>query len=127
MSGRIASAQVNTTTGRVEAILFGNWSLESGDGAGTNFSANLTRTPLGNDSAGATEFEMGNLRVHSTRQINEIVVLDGRIDITTNGTTIENAAAVIIIRHGMLLVGFEQDTQAAILFKGAPIIGFDEE
>ena len=118
LSGKIASSQFNLTSGEVEAVLFGDWELNS-----TGFAANFTRTPVnGTDSV---EYEMGGLELNSIQEINDSLVMAGTIDVTSNGTEIEDAPITIMIQSGILVVGFDREADASGLFR-IPIIGFAE-
>lgn len=126
LSGKIASTQFNSTSGSIEGVLFGDWSLDSSNGT-TNFFANFTRTPF-NNTGNVIEYKMSNLQLYSVQQINNNLVLQGRIDVSSNGTTaLADVPATIMIQDGILVVGFGRDTQASNLFSGIPIIGFEEE
>lgn len=126
LSGKIASTQFNSTSGSIEGVLFGNWSLDSSNGT-TNFVATFTRTPF-NNTGNVIEYKMSNLQLYSVQQINNNLVLQGRIDVSSNGTTaLADVPATIMIQDSILVVGFGRDTQAGNLFSGIPIIGFEEE
>ena len=116
MSGKIASPQINTTTGEIEAVLFGDWAL-----GGEGFAANFTRTPA--NGTGAVEYEMDDLQLTSIQEINDSLALSGSIDVASNGTRLEDAPVTVIIQSGILVVGFDQGTDAGELFR-VPIIGF---
>jgi hypothetical protein len=118
MAGKIASSQMNLTSGDIEAVLFGDWSLNS-----TGFAANFTLTPA--NGTDVVEYEMGDLQLSSIQEINDSLVLSGSMDIESNSTTMEDAPATILIQSGILVVGFDQGTDAGELFR-IPIIGFAE-
>lgn len=116
MSGKIASSQINTTSGDIEAMLFGDWALD-----GEGFVANFTRTPT--NGTGVVEYEMSGLELRSIQEINDSLVLSGTIDIASNSTELEGAPVTIMVQSGILVVGFDEDADAGELFR-IPIIGF---
>ena len=128
MSGKIASSQVNLANGEVEAVLFGDWSLES-SGDETSFVANFTKTLQSDDST--TDYEVGNLSVHSVQQINDNLVLSGNADIASSNATaaMQDVPITVMInsRDAVLVMSFEKGTPASDLFGGLPIIGVVEE
>src|ERR671921_2189175 len=120
-SGKIASSRLNLTSGEVEAVLFGDWSLNSTSGFGTNF---IYRPSNGSESI---QYGMSGLDVRSVNRINENLVLAGTIDVVSNSRTVlQDAPVTIMIQNGILVLGFEDATEAANLFGGMPIIGFEE-
>jgi hypothetical protein len=120
-SGKIASSRLNLTSGEVEAVLFGNWSLNSTSGFVTNF----TYKP--SNGTGSIEFRMSGLEVHSVNQINNNLVLAGMIDVLSNNSTVlQDAPVTIMIQNGILVVGFENMTEATNVFGGMPIIGYEQ-
>jgi hypothetical protein len=120
-SGKIASSTLNLTTGEVEAVLFGNWSLDGTSG----FVANFTYTPSnGTNSIG---YVMSGLELHSINQINDDLVMAGTIDVASNSTTaLQDTPATIMIQNGILVVGFEKGTETSNLFGGIPILGVEQ-
>ncbi|MFL6524225.1 MAG: hypothetical protein ACJ71B_12205 [Nitrososphaera sp.] len=120
-SGKIASSRLNLTTGEVEAVLFGDWSLNSTSGFVTNF----TYKP--SNGTGSTEYRMSGLNANSVNQINDNLVLAGTIDvISSNRTALQDAPVTIMIQNGILVVGFENATDATNLFGAVPILGFKQ-
>lgn len=120
-SGKIASSSLNLTSGDVEAILFGNWSLDSTSG----FVANFIYEPSNGTSP--ITYEMSGFELQSISRINDDLVMAGIIDIVSNnGNVLQDAPVTIMIQNGILVVGFEEGTQAANLFGGMPIIGFEQ-
>ena len=120
-SGKIASSRLNLTSGEVEAVLFGDWSLNSTSGFVTSF---IYQPSNASDSI---QYGMSGLDVHSVNRINENLVLAGTIDIVSNsGAVLQDAPVTIMIQNGILVVGFEDATEAANLFGGMPIIGFEQ-
>jgi hypothetical protein len=120
-SGKIASSRLNLTTGEVEAVLFGDWSLNSTSGFVTNF----TYKP--SNDTGSTEYRMSGLNANSVNQINDNLVLAGTIDvISSNRTVLQDAPVTIMIQNGILVVGFENATEATNLFGAVPILGFKQ-
>ena len=120
-SGKIASSRLNLTNGEVEAVLFGDWSLNSTSGFVTSF---IYQPSNASDSI---QYGMSGLDVHSVNRINENLVLAGTIDVVSNsGAVLQDAPVTIMIQNGILVVGFEDATEAANLFGGMPIIGFEE-
>ena len=120
-SGKIASSRLNLTTGEVEAVLFGNWSLNSTSGFVTNFTYKPSN---GTDSI---EYRMSGLNANSVNQINDNLVLAGTIDVVSNNRTVlQDAPVTIMIQNGMLVVGFENATETTNLFGAVPIIGFKQ-
>lgn len=116
LSGRIGSSQVNFTSGEVEAVFFGDWSLNL-----TGFAADFTMTPT--NGSGVTEYNMSGLQLHSVQEANSILVLAGTIDVASNGTAAaSNAPVAIMVHEGALFIGFGKDTPAGELFK-VPITG----
>ena len=120
-SGKIASSRLNLTSGEVEAVLFGDWSLNSTSGFVTSF---IYQPSNASDSI---QYGMSGLDVHSVNRINENLVLAGTIDVVSNsGAVLQDAPVTIMIQNGILVVGFEDATEAANLFGGMPIIGFEQ-
>jgi hypothetical protein len=120
-SGKIASSRLNLTSGEVEAVLFGDWSLNSTSGFVTSF---IYQPSNASDSI---QYGMSGLDVHSINRINENLVLAGTIDVVSNsGAVLQDAPVTIMIQNGILVVGFEDATEAANLFGGMPIIGFEQ-
>jgi hypothetical protein len=120
-SGKIASSRLNLTSGEVEAVLFGDWSLDGTSGFVTNF---VYRPSNGSDSI---QYGMSGLGVHSVNRINDNLVLAGTIDIVSNGQTVlQDAPVTIMIQNGILVVGFENTIGTSDLFGGVPIIGFEQ-
>jgi len=120
-SGKIASSRLNLTSGEVEAVLFGDWSLNSTSGFGTNF---IYRPSNGSDSI---HYGMSGLDVRSVNRINENLVLAGTIDVVSNSRTVlQDAPVTIMIQNGILVVGFGNATEATALFGGVPILGFEQ-
>jgi hypothetical protein len=120
-SGKIASSTLNLTSGDVEAVLFGSWSLDSTSG----FVANFTYTPSnGSDPIG---YVISGFELHSINQINDDLVMAGIIDVASNSTTaLQDTPATIMIQNGILVIGFEKGTETSNLFGGIPILGFEQ-
>lgn len=120
-SGKIASSSLNLTSGEVEAVLFGDWSLNGTSGFVTNFAY---RPSNGSDSI---QYGMSGLGVHSVNRINDNLVLAGTIDVVSNSQTVlQDAPVTIMIQNGILVVGFGNTTETSDLFGGIPIIGFEQ-
>jgi hypothetical protein len=120
-SGKIASSRLNLTSGEVEAVLFGDWSLNGTSGFVTNF---VYRPSNGSDSV---QYGMSGLGVHSVNRINDDLVLAGTIDVVLNGQTVlQDAPVTIMIQNGILIVGFGNTIGTSDLFGGIPIIGFEQ-
>jgi hypothetical protein len=120
-SGKIASSSFNLTSGEVEAVLFGDWSLNGTSGFVANF---IYKPSNGTDS---TEYEMSGLELHSINQINDNPVIVGTIDVASNSTAVlQDTPVTIMLQNGILVVGFGEATEAADLFGGIPIIGFEQ-
>jgi hypothetical protein len=120
-SGKIASSRLNLTSGEVEAVLFGDWSLNGTSGFVTNF---VYRPSNGSDSI---QYGMSGLGVHSVNRINDNLVLAGTIDVVSNGQTVlQDAPVTIMIQNGILVVGFGNTIGTSDLFGGVPIIGFEQ-
>lgn len=120
-SGKIASSRLNLTSGEVEAVLFGDWSLNGTSGFVTNF---VYRPSNGSDSI---QYGMSGLEVHSVNRINDNLVLAGTIDVVSNSQTVlQDAPVTIMIQNGILVVGFGNTTETSDLFGGIPIIGFEQ-
>ena len=120
-SGKIASSQLNLTSGEVDAVLFGNWSLNDTAGFITNF---IYRPENG---TAPIEYEMNGLVLRSVSEINDSLVMAGTKDIASNSTTtLQDAPVTIMIQNGILVVGFEKGTEANNLFRGIPILGFEQ-
>ena len=121
LSGKIASSRLNLTSGEVEAVLFGNWSLNGTSG----FVANFIYKPSNDTSP--LEYKMSGLELHSINQINDNLVLGGTIDVTSNSTAaLQDAPVTTMVQNGILAVGFGNATEASNLFGGIPIIGFEQ-
>lgn len=120
-SGKIASSTLNLTSGEVEAVLFGDWSLNSASG----FVANFTYKP--SNGTGPIEYEMSGLELHSINQINDDLLMAGTIDVASNSTTaLQDTLVTIMIQNGILIVGFEKGTATSNLFGGIPILGVEQ-
>lgn len=120
-SGKVASSRLNLTSGEVEAVLFGDWSLNGTSGFVTNF---VYRPSNGSDSI---QYVMSGLEVHSVNRINDNLVLAGTIDVVSNSQTVlQDAPVTIMIQNGILVVGFGNTTETSDLFGGIPIIGFEQ-
>jgi hypothetical protein len=120
-SGKIASSRLNLTSGEVEAVLFGDWSLNGTSGFVDNF--------IYKPSNGTTpiEYKMSGLELHSINRINDNLVMAGTIDVASNSTAVlQDAPVTIMIQNGILAVGFGNATQATDLFGGIPILGFEQ-
>src|SRR5829696_6289524 len=68
-SGRIASSTLNLTSGEVEAVLFGDWSLNGTSGFVANFAYKPSNgtAPIG--------YVMSGFELHSINQINDDLVM----------------------------------------------------
>ena len=120
-SGKIASSSFNLTSGEVEAVLFGDWSLNGTSGFVANF---IYKPSNGTDSI---EYEMSGLELHSINQINDNLVMVGTIDVASNSTAVlQDTPVTIMLQNGILVVGFGEAIEAADLFGGIPIIGFEQ-
>ena len=120
-SGKIASSRLNLTSGEVEAILFGDWSLNDTSG----FVANFIYKP--SNGTAPIEYEISGFELNSINQINDNLVLAGTIDVASNSTAVlQDAPVTIMIQNGILAVGFGNATEATDLFGGIPIIGFEQ-
>jgi hypothetical protein len=120
-SGKIASSRLNLTNGEVDAVLFGDWSLNGTAGFITNF---IYRPANGTDSI---EYEMNGLGLRSVSEINDNLVLAGTIDVASNSTAaLQDTPVTIMIQNGILVVGFEKGAETNNLFGGIPILGFEQ-
>ena len=120
-SGRIASSTLNLTSGEVEAVLFGDWSLDGTSG----FVANFTYKP--SNGTAPIGYVMSGFELHSINQINDDLVMAGTIDVASNSTTaLQDTPVTIMIQNGILVVGFEKGTETSNLFGGIPILGFEQ-
>ena len=120
-SGKIASSRLNLTSGEVEAVLFGDWSLNGTSGFVAHF---IYKPSNGTDSI---EYEMSGLELHSINHINDNLVMAGTIDGASNSTAVmQDAPVTTMIQNGILAVGFGNATEASDLFGGIPIIGFEQ-
>jgi cytoskeletal protein RodZ len=120
-SGRIASSTLNLTSGEVEAVLFGDWSLNGTSGFVANFAYKPSNgtAPIG--------YVMSGFELHSINQINDDLVMAGTIDVASNSiTTLQDTPVTIMIQNGILVVGFEKETETSNLFGGIPILGFEQ-
>ena len=120
-SGKIASSRLNLTSGEVEAVLFGDWSLNGTSGFVANF---IYKPSNGTDSI---EYEMSGLEVNSINQINDNLVMAGTIDVASNSRAVlQDAPVTIMIQNGILVIGFGNATDATDLFGGIPTLGFEQ-
>jgi hypothetical protein len=120
-SGKIASSRLNLTNGEVEAVLFGDWSLNGTSG----FVDNFIYKP--SNGTAPIEYKMSGLELHSINRINDNLVLAGTIDVASNSTAVlQDTPVTIMIQNGILAVGFGNATQATDLFGGIPILGFEQ-
>jgi cytoskeletal protein RodZ len=120
-SGRIASSTLNLTSGEVEAVLFGDWSLDGTSGFVANFAYKPSNgtAPIG--------YVMSGFELHSINQINDDLVMAGTIDVASNSiTTLQDTPVTIMIQNGILVVGFEKGAETSNLFGGIPILGFEQ-
>ncbi len=119
-SGKIASSRLNLTDGEVEAVLFGDWSLNDTSGFVTNFVYKPS------NGTGSIEYMMSGFEANSVNRINDNLVLAGTIDVVSNSTTVlQDAPVTIMIQNSILIIGFGDTTEATNLFGGMPIIGFE--
>ena len=120
-SGKIASSTLNLTTGEVEAVLFGDWSMNGTSG----FVANFTYTP--SNGTNPIGYVMSGLQPHSINQINDDLVMAGTVDVASNSTTaLQDTPVTIMIQNGILVVEFEKGTETSNLFGGIPILGVEQ-
>jgi hypothetical protein len=120
-SGKIASSRLNLTNGEVEAVLFGDWSLNGTSGFVASF---IYKPSNGTDSV---EYEMSGLELHSINRINDDLVIGGTIDVASNSRAVlQDAPVTIMIQDSILVVGFGNATEATDLFGGIPILGFEQ-
>lgn len=120
-SGKIASSRLNLTSGDVEAILFGDWSLNGTSGFVASF---LYKPSNGTDPV---EYEMSGLELHSINQINDNLVMGGTIDVASNSRAVlQDTPVTVMIQNSILVVGFGNATEATDLFGGIPILGFEQ-
>ncbi len=120
-SGKIASSRLNLTSGEVEAVLFGDWSLNATSGFIANF---IYRPSNGTDPV---EYEMSGLDLHSISQINNNLVMGGTIDVASNSRAIlQDAPVTIMVQNSILVVGFGNAPETTDLFGGIPILGFEQ-
>ena len=120
-SGKIASSRLNLTNGEVEAVLFGNWSLNGTSG----FVANFIYKP--SNGTAPIEYNMSGLELRSINQIDDNLVLAGTIDVASNSTAVlQDVPVTTMIQNGILAIGFGNSTQASDLFGGIPILGFEQ-
>ena len=120
-SGMIASSTLNLTSGEVEAVLFGDWSLDGTSG----FVANFTYRP--SNGTDPVEYVMSGFELRSINQINDDLVIGGTIDVAPNSTAaLQDTPVTIMIQNGILVVGFEKGTEASNLFGSIPILGFEQ-
>lgn len=120
-SGKIASSRLNLTSGEVDAVLFGDWSLNGTAGFITNF---IYRPTNGTDPI---EYEMNGLGLRSVSEINDNLVMAGTIDVASNSTAaLQDTPVTIMIQNGILIVGLQNGTEASNLFGGIPILGFEQ-
>jgi hypothetical protein len=121
LAGKVASSRLNLTNGEVEAVLFGNWSLNGTSG----FVANFIYKP--SNGTAPIEYNMNGLELRSISQINDNLVLAGTIGVASNSTAVlQDVPVTIMIQNGILAVGFGNATQASALFGGIPILGFEQ-
>jgi hypothetical protein len=120
-SGKIASSLFNLTSGEVEAVHFGDWSLNGTSGFVANF---IYKPSNGTDSI---EYQMSGLELHSINHINDNLVMTGTIDVASNSIAVlQDTPVTIMLQNGILVVGFGEATEAADLFGGIPIIGYEQ-
>jgi hypothetical protein len=120
-SGKIASSRLNLTSGEVDGVLFGDWSLNGTAGFITNF---IYRPANGTDPI---EYEMNGLGLRSVSEINDNLVMAGTIDVASNSTAaLQDTPVTIMIQNGILIVGLQNGTEASNLFGGIPILGFEQ-
>ena len=122
LSGKIASSQLNLTTGSVEAVLFGDWTLES-TGGEASFEANFTQTLTTDNST--VDYGISNITVTSVQKVNDSLFLSGSADVASSNATLAATRAsvtVMVIDNGLMAISFG-DSQAGSLFGGMPVTG----
>jgi hypothetical protein len=121
LAGKIAGSQLNLTTGSVEAVLFGDWTLESSGGE-ASFAANFTQTLQADNST--VDYQVGNTTVTSVQKINDSIVLSGSADITSsNVTQTTRGAPIAVMVVDKKLVAISFGGEAGALFGGMPVTG----
>jgi hypothetical protein len=137
-SGKIASSQINPNNGKVEKVLFGNWTLNSKPNQGTKFLAKFstnkeqaqssTTNKTTSSSTTAIEkpvtFVIDNLKANSVQRANEDLTLGGTVDIFDhlgNGGVAaskswKNIPVTISIKNhaSNLIIMFDKNSPAAL-------------
>jgi hypothetical protein len=137
-SGKIASSQINPNNGKVEKVLFGNWTLNSKPNQGTKFLAKFstnkekaqssTTNKTSSSSTTAIEkpvtFVIDNLKANSVQRANEDLTLGGTVDIFDhlgNGGVAaskswKNIPVTISIKNhaSNLIIMFDKNSPAAL-------------
>jgi hypothetical protein len=137
-SGKIASSQINPNNGKVEKVLFGNWSLNSKPNQGTKFLAKFSMTKeqaqsstTNNTTSSSTTaiekpvtFVIDNLKANSVQRANEDLTLGGTVDISDhlgNGGVAaskswKNIPVTISIKNhaSNLIITFDKNSPAAL-------------
>ena len=84
-------------------------------------------SPILSINPDSIEYEISGLELHSINQINDNLVIVGTIDVASNSTAVlQDTPVTIMLQNGILVVGFGEATEAADLFGGIPIIGFEQ-
>jgi hypothetical protein len=140
-SGKIASSQINPNNGKVEKVLFGNWTLDSKPNQGTKFLAKFTMTKeqaqsstinktTSSLSSSTTAIEkpvtfiIDNLKANSVQRANEDLTLGGTVDISEhqgNGGVVASKSwknipvTISITNHASnLIITFDKNSPAAL-------------
>ena len=137
-SGKIASSQINPNNGKVEKVLFGNWTLNSKPNQGTKFLAKFSMTKeqaqssttnkTTSSSTTAIEkpvtFVIDNLKANSVQRANEDLTLGGTVDISDhlgNGGVAASKSwknipvTISITNHASnLIITFDKNSPAAL-------------
>lgn len=140
-SGKIASSQINPNNGKVEKVLFGNWTLDSKPNQGTKFLAKFTMTKEQAQSSTINKttsslsssttaiekpvtFVIDNLKANSVQRANEDLTLGGTVDISEhqgNGSVVASNSwknipvTISITNHASnLIITFDKNSPAAL-------------
>ena len=137
-SGKIASSQINPNNGKVEKVLFGNWSLNSKPNQETKFLAKFSMTKeqaqsstTNNTTSSSTTaiekpvtFVIDNLKANSVQRANEDLTLGGTVDISDhlgNGGVAASKSwkyipvTISIKNHASnLIITFDKNSPAAL-------------
>ena len=144
LAGKIASSQLNLVNGKVERVVFGDWSLDAKSGQNTKYSAKFAIRASSESSAPSSStaasklmaignYALSNLNVNSVQRTNEDMILRGTVDVSRQSSTTPNQTTqswigipvTISITNGnsVMSISFDKDSPVSQVFQNIPILG----